>query len=198
MDSFFALPLSTPLTPISSSPADVILDDFIRPIVPIRTSVTYPSIFNVKPLIIPKVVTSIGVSSLFGPTTPFYYDSGIGENYLAQHETNVDLRYKFLDKWLYDDFPEILRMLKVDSSGVKVLSKSEAEKNDISKDSEDDLYKKSDFIGHEILTLHKNRKILDTICAKNNLKYYDLPHNLYFVRKAQGKYVMKKLEEMKK
>ena len=197
MDTFFAIPTSTHYTPLSPD-STVFVEDIITPIVPNVFS-TYHPIFN--PLgnpLVPRVVTKLGVTSVYAPTSAYYYDSGISENPLARHETNQDLRYKFLDKWLFEDYPEILRMLKVNGSSVTVVSKTEAEKNDISKDSVSDLEKKSDFIGYEILTLHKNGKILDTLCAKNNLKYFDLPHNEYFVRKAQSKYVLKKLEEMQK
>jgi len=144
------------------------------------------------------IATGLGYSTVYRPHGLYYYDSGIGENPLAQHETNVDLRYKFLDKWIYDDFPDILRMLKVEGNKVTVLSKADAEKNDISKDSESDLEKKSDYIGTEILTLNKNKKILNALCIKNNMKYYDLPHNEHYVRKAQGKYVKAKLSENQK
>lgn len=198
MDTFFAIPTSTQYTPLSPA-STVLIEDIVTPIVPARSLITsaYSSIYA-NPLVVPRVVTGLGVTNVYTPTNAYYYDSGVGENPLARHETNKDLRFKFLDKWLYDDFPELLRMLKVNGSNVSVVSKSEVEKNDISKDSEDDLVKKSDFIGYEILTLHKNGKILDTICRKNNLKYYDLPHNEYFVRKAQGKYVKDKLAEMQK
>jgi hypothetical protein len=209
MDTFFALPTSTtfsPFTPLSPA-SKVVIEDIVTPLIPVRTP--FNSYLNplldpllnplAKPLIIPKVVTGLGVTSLYGPTNAFYYDSGIGENSLAQYETNEDLRYKFLDKWLYDkEGAELLRMLKVDGNSVRVVSKSEAEKNDISKDSESDLEKKSDFIAYEILSLLKNKKILDALCMKNNLKYYDLPHNEYFVKRAQIKYVKKKLEELQK
>ena len=142
--------------------------------------------------------TTIGYPSVY-KSNPFYYDSGIGENPLAQHETNKDLRYRFLDKWLYnDDNQHILKMLRVDGKSVKVVSKSETERNDISKDSAQDLERKSDFIGEEILTLGKNKKILDALCRKNSIKYYDLPYNQKYVQRAQARYVKKKLEEMQK
>ena len=203
MDTFYAIPTSTTVTPLSSA-SSVFIDDVIRPIIPVRSVInTYPSVirdplglYTRDPLgLYPKVVSNISVANIYQPTSAYYYDSGIGENPLAIHETNQDLRYKFLDKWLYDDYPQIIRMLKVNGSNITILSKSEAEKNDISNDSEADLEAKSDYIGYEILTLNKNKKILDTLCQKNNLKYYDLPHNEYFVRKAQAKYIIKKLEE---
>lgn len=182
------------------SPSSVVIEDIITPILPVRTTLSnIPHISNI-PQIIPRVnvVTGVGVTSVYNPNSLFYYDSGIGESHLAQHETNVDLRYKFLDKWLYEDYPEILRMLKVEPGSVKVVSKNAEATNDISKDTEGDLERKSDFIGYEILTLEKNKKILDALCRKNNLKYYDLPHNEHFVRKAQSKYVKSKLEELRK
>lgn len=210
-DIFYAAPTSTTYTPLSPA-SKVVIEDIITPIVPIRTSWsssfntlnsfnTYDRI-NLNPgvtlsniPILPRVVSGFGI---FNPTRAYYYDSGIGENPIARHDTNTDLRYKFLDKWLVEDYQDILKMLRVDGNSVKVLSKDDSDKNDISKDSVKDIEQKIDFIGYEILTLHKNGKILDALCAKNNLKYYDLPHNSFFVKKAQAKYVKSKLEEMRK
>lgn len=202
MDTFFAIPTSTSYTSLSSSPS-VILQDIVTPIAPIVSSI-YPNAFvsPVRSVItnIPRVgfTTGFGLTTAYKNNNLYYYDSGIGENSLAQHETNRELRYKFLDKWLYEDYPDILRMLKVVGNKVSVLSKSDAENNDISKDSESDLEKKSDFIGMEILTTSKNKKILDTLTMKNNLKYYDLPYNEHYVRKEQAKYVKKKISAMQK
>lgn len=184
MDTFFAIPTSTTYTPLS--PSAVVVEDIITPIIPTRPY------FNLYP----RVVSTVGV---YPSNTLFYYDSGIGDNPVTQHEINEDLRYKFLDKWLHEDYPEILRMLKVEGSHVKVLSSANAESNDISKDSESIHDQKVDFIGYEILTLSKNKKILDSLVTKNShLKYYDLPYNEHFVKKEQAKYVKRKLEEMKR
>ena len=180
MDTFFATPISTTYTPLS--PASTIYQNGIyRPIVPNNQFYTN------------SIITSSGIPNVYRVANGLYYDSGIGENPVARHEINADLRYLFLDKWLYDEYPEILRMLKVEGNTCKVLSAADAKNNDISKDSESDLITKSNFIGHEILTLKKNGKILDTICRKNNIKYYNLHDNKYFVRKAQSKYVLSKL-----
>ena len=187
MDTFFAFPTSTTYTPLT--PSAVIVENVITPIIPRRPFMQ----------MYPKVVTNYGLTSLLAPSTAYFYDSsGIGENPLAQHETNTDLRYKFLDKWLYEDFPDIVKMLKVVNGQVDVLSENDAKDNDISNDDEDTLMKKSDFIGHEILTISKNLKILTKLVQKNNIKFYDLPYNEHFVKKEQGKYVKGKLKEMRK
>ena len=214
-DSFFAVPDNTTYSPFTSS--TVVIEDTLTPlfppILPYATrpyNQPYNQPYTTRTTFsnIPNVTYNYGYNYVYNPlpgvfnTIPgktYYYDSGIGENPLARHEMNVDMRYKFLDKWLYEDqYQNILKMLKVDNGSVKVLSKSASENNDISKDTEAELEKKSDFIGFEILTLNKNRKILDTMCVKNNLKYYDLPYNEKYVAKAQAKYVKGKLEEMQK
>lgn len=144
----------------------------------------------------PIIRTRFGVANLVNPSGLYYYDSGIGSNPLAQHETNVELRYKFLDSWLYDDFPDILRMLQVVNGSVRVVSPNEENNNNIANDTEKDLELKSDFIGMNILTLSKNKKLLSKFLEKNNLRWYDLVHNEHYVKKEQGKYVKNKLKEM--
>mgnify|MGYP006084817411 CR=1 FL=1 len=163
------------------------LSPYFTPLSPIITTRPYLSVY-------PSVVTNP-----YPYNNSFYYDSGVGENPHTQHEINNDIRYKFLDKYLHEDYPEILRMLKVSNGTVHVLSSSEAEKNDISKDTDSILEDKVDFIGSDILTYYKNQKILYSIVHKySGIKFYDLPHNTYYVKKEQAKYVKKKLKEMRK
>jgi hypothetical protein len=202
MDLYFLKPsYTTTITPLSPN---IVIEDVITPIIP-------TNIVPTKTIFTPYVNTNslnyyTPYANSLNYLTPgiglqqysYYYDTGIGENPLAQHETNQDLRYLFLDKWLYDDHSDILRMLKVDGNAVKVLSKEETEKNDISSDSESTLEKKSDFIGSNILTLSKNKKIMGEIIRKNNVKWYMLEHMRSYVSKQQGKYVKRKLEEMRK
>ena len=89
-------------------------------------------------------------------------------------------------------------MLKSSGGEIIVLSSEEADKNDISKDTDKILEDKIDFIGSKILTYTKNKKILLSIINKNTgIKYYDLPHNVHYVKKEQAKYVKSKLKEMK-
>lgn len=208
MSDFYAIPESSTYTPFSSPvTTSVVVEDILTPvsspILPVSPLFQGPNVvLNTGRTIlsnIPRVsvVGNLGVSTVYNPNSLFYYDS-IGDNPLATHKINTDLRYKFLDKWLHRDHSDILKMLRVDNGSVKVLSKSEAEKNDISKDSEKDLEKKSDFIGSEILTLGKNKKILTALCHKNNIRYYDLPHNEHYVSKSQARYVRRKLAEMQK
>lgn len=126
----------------------------------------------------------------------YYYDA-IGDNPLVEYNVNRQMRYKFLDKWLYNDYPEILKMMKVTNGTVRVVSKEEERNNDISKDTADEMQVKSDYIARNILTLNKNRKILMTLMRKHVIKIFDMNTNTYFVKKAQKKYVIKKLKELR-
>lgn len=208
MDDFYPIPESSTYTPFSSPvTTSVVVQDILTPVTSpiLPVSPLYPGpniVLNTGRTIlsnIPRVnvVGNLGVSTVYNPNSLFYYDS-IGDNPIATHKINTDLRYKFLDKWLHRDHSDILKMLKVENGSVKVLSKSETDKNDISKDSEKDLEKKSDFIGSEILTFGKNKKILSALCQKNNIRYYDLPHNEHYVSKSQARYVRRKISEMQK
>lgn len=179
MDTFYAVPTSTTYTPLNSTPS-VFVNGYVNPILPI------------KPILSPYVYTQ----TVLHPTRPFYYDSGVGENPVVQYNTNENLRYQFLDTWLYEEYPKLLKKLKVNDSKVYVVSVSEEKDNNIGNDTESVLEKKSDFIGREILTLSKNRKILEAMMLKNNLKWYDLPHNKHYVMHEQAKYVKRKLEAL--
>lgn len=193
MDTFLAIPSSSS---INLSP--IIVDSTV-PIINTATVVSSTPIVALEPLypvvnvteskLFPTVTTLLNPSS----STFYYYDSGIGSNPLAQHETNDYLRYKFLDKELVHEYKDILAMLKVDNGVVSVVKDG---KGDVG--SSEDVKKKIDFIGHEILTNSKNMKILKKIIEKNyHLRFYDLPHNEDVVFSTQAKYVKQKLREMR-
>ena len=127
-----------------------------------------------------------------------YDGSGIGENPNARYETAKDMRFKFLDTWLFDDYPNIVRKLIVRDGRVRVASAEEEKNNDVNLNSEKDLEAISDFIGDEILTVNKTLKVLDRMVVKNGIKFYDIPHNEKYVKKSFGRHVEKKLKKMQK
>lgn len=199
MDTFVAVPTTT--SSISLSPVIV---DTVVPIIE-TTTVTSPvvsTVATVQPLspvvaVEETLVFPNTASTFIAPSSTafLYYDTGVGSNPLAQHETNQYLRYKFLDDDLVGEYKEILSMLKVDGGMVKVLSEKESDNTTDSSL----LKKKVDFIGSEILTSGKNMKILKAIVNKNaHIHFYDLPHNPALVSSTQAKYVKSKLREMRK
>ena len=126
----------------------------------------------------------------------FNYDAGIGTNEWPRRQVNIEMRDIFFNKFY--EYSEILHLLKiVDGVVVVVKSSEEAQQNDISKDTVSALEQKKEYVRYNILTLSKNRKLLDEICRKNKLNNYDLPHNKYAVLHEQKKYIIKKLKQLR-
>ena len=176
----------SPLTPITLSPLP-----------PITTAVTQSVIVNNDPF---TVVTPIGPilhNLVSGPRYLVDVDTGINDNYIVQRDVTLSIMYKALDKWLYNDFPNVLKYLIVDKSGdVRVVkSKQEKDNNKVSSDSVDDLESKSDYIGENILTERSIRDILIRIMRELGLKWYELPHREQLLKDVIEKYIKKKLKK---
>lgn len=198
MDTFYAIPTSTTISADLNSGSSIV---FGTP-GPLLTSgyasgVVSPGVTFVREgetIYSPALLTNQMYPSLV--SGPYFYDA-IGNNPIVEHNVNRQMRYKFLDKWLYKDFPEILKMMKVDNGTVRVISKDEERNNDTSKDSVSDNQAKSDYIAHNVLTANKNRKILIELKRKHVIKIFDMNINTHFVKRAQKKYVIKKLNELR-
>jgi hypothetical protein len=133
-------------------------------------------------------------------TNNYSAQSSLETDPVVQYRVTKYIRYKFLDRWIPKYFENLLMLLSVDSKGnVKVLSKDDSGKNDISKDTERDIENKIDFIGDRILTFTKCYKILKKFSSRNNILFYELTKRLLqpHVRKQLGKYVSKKLKSMR-
>ena len=124
-----------------------------------------------------------------------YIDNGLGESPIVRYDITKETRNQFLNKWLYR-YPDILNMLIVKNGKVSVASKEEMKTNETATNTRADLEEKSSFIGYEILTFDKCKKILSKFCIKNTIGFYDIPHNHNPVKKTLAHYVKKHLREM--
>jgi hypothetical protein len=175
----------SPLTPITLSPA---------PPITTVSAVTQSVIVNNDPL---TVVTPIG-PVLYNLPNRYVVDvdTGMNDNYIVQRDVTLSIMYKALDKWLYDDFPNVLKYLVVDKGQVRVVkSMQEKENNKVSNDSVSDLERKSDYIGDNILTERSTRDILIRIMRELGLKWYELPHREQLLKDVIEKYIKKKLKK---
>jgi hypothetical protein len=124
-------------------------------------------------------------------------DSGMNDNPMAQLQMRDYIHYKFLDKWLREDFYSCMSRLKISGGKVVVIkNESEIKNNDISKLSEDDLEKMADFIEHNILDKVTTKKIIIQILEESGLKWYELPTNERLVKHVMAHYVTNKLKKM--
>jgi hypothetical protein len=200
ISTMFNTPLSTttvlsPLTPITVT--EVQKPTLFSPLSPLSFSpfstVTQSVVTNNNPL---TIVTPIGPQII--TTRPTYVvdiDTGMDDNYIVQRDVTRYFLYKTLDKWLYTEFPNVLKYLVVDKNGsVRVVkNEEEKEKNSVSKDSVDDLENKSDWIEEHILTETAMKEILMRIMRELGLKFYSLPHHENLVMDVIEKYLKKKL-----
>lgn len=102
------------------------------------------------------------------------YDPGNDNNYLVQSQITKDLRKKFINVWLLNDYPELLKYVK---KSIK------------------DTDEKIDYIRENILTMEKTRKILIKILYETDLKWYELPYFENLVKKTFAHYIKKKLKK---
>ena len=173
--------IGTPLSPLASTP-----------LVSISPSIaTYSAASDTV-----TVVTPINSGYYIRPRYADI-DTGLDNSSVVQKDITKYFRFKMLDKWIYSEFSEVLKYLKV--SGNKVdLVKSENEKNNnkLSNDSTHDLELKSDYIAENILTEYKTKRILMKIMAELNIKWYTLPQREDLVKEVMGKYLKKKFRKM--
>ena len=190
-------PVSTMFnTPYSSTTVLSPLTPFtLSPIGPMHQAVTQNVFVNNDQL---TLVTPIGPILYNAP--PLYrveIDTGLNDSYIVQRDVTLSIMYKVLDKWIYSEFPNVLKYLIVDKSDNVRIIKNDEEKdnNKISNDSVDDLEKKSDYIGEKILTESVTKEILIRIMRELGLKWYELPHREQLLKDVFEKYIIKKLKK---
>ena len=124
-------------------------------------------------------------------------DSGLNDNPMAQLQMREYIHYKFLDKWLREDFYACMSRLKITGGKVSVIkSDAEVKKNDISKLSEEELEMMADFVEEKILSKKTTRKIIIQILEQSNLKWYELPNNEELVKHVIAHYVSNQLKKL--
>jgi hypothetical protein len=115
-------------------------------------------------------------------------------NYYVQRDITRYLLYKTLDKWIFNEFPSILKYLVVEKDTVRVVkNEAEKEKNEISKNSSKENEMKADWIEENILGEDEMKDILRRIMIELGIKFYELPHRESLVMDVVEKYLKKKL-----
>lgn len=131
--------------------------------------------YNSSAIPVEKPLYSPLVYSKLSNIPAFEFDPANDNNYLVQKQITKYLQYKFLDKWIYEDFPELFKFVKIKSA-------------------KNDLEQKADYIEENILTTDKTRKILKKIMFENDLRWYELPYFESLVKKTFAHYIRKKLK----
>lgn len=187
-------PISTMFNTLSNSTT------ILSPLTPLTitqsplSTVTPSVIVNTDPL---TVLSPIRTPLLYRrPGFMIDIDTGVNDSYVVQRDVTKYLRYKTLDKWLYSEFPSVLKYLVVDKDNVRLVkNESERDNNKVSSNSVSELEAKSDYIGEHILTEEAMREVLIRIMRELGIKWYDLPHREDLVMDVVEKYIEKKLKK---
>jgi hypothetical protein len=188
-------PISTMFNTLTSSAT------VLSPLTPLTitqtpiSTVTQSVIVNNDPL---TIVTPIGPQLYFNrPGYVMDIDTGVNDSYIVQRDVTKYLRYKTLDKWIYTEFPNVLKYLVVDKDNVRIVkNESEHDNNKVSSNSTRELEAKSDYIADNILTESAMREVLIRIMRELGVKWYDLPYHEDLVMDVVEKYIEKKLKKM--
>lgn len=156
---------------------------------------------QVNPMSPPMITTTVvPTSSLYGQS--YYYpprmDNSLNSNYFEQKRTTQNLRYRILDKWFYqNELCYLLNYLKIENGRVKVIDNISEYKNSKScTDNANDIEKKTDYIGEEILDINTMRKLLIKICEELYISWTELTKKESIVVHVVEKYLRKKLKKM--
>lgn len=202
INTLFNSPFSTsttilsPLTPYSVrpvsplSPLSVSIPNHFSPI----STITQSIITNNNPL---TVVTPIGpIINTIRPSYIVDIDTGMEDNYNVQRDITKYLLYKTLDKWIFNEFPSVLKYLVVEKDSIRIVkNETEKENNDISKNSSAENEMKVDWIENNIFGEEEMKGVLKRIIIELGIKFYDLPHRENIVMEVVEKYLKKKLRK---
>lgn len=149
----------------------------------------------------PVINTTSIYPSLLVSTMPMVeVNTGLNENPFAQQQTTDYVRWKFLDKWLYDELCHLLKYLVITNGKVSVISSiNEYDgKTDECNETIESIEAKADFLEENILTINATRKALTLLATETGLKWYNFASKQYepIVIKYINRVVKRKLREM--
>ena len=186
----------SPNTPnLSLTPTSFTLNTTLSP--PFTTSLNTLSPFS--PLsttllnVNPNAISMLAVK----PTVYVDIDTGLNDSYVVQKDVTKYFMYKTLDKWIFNDFPSVLKYLVYKDGKVSLIKKlGDKENNEVSKDSEKALEAKADYIEDKLLNESKTREILIRIMRELGLKWFELPYREGLVKEVMERFLKKKLKKM--
>jgi hypothetical protein len=181
------------LTPTSMSINTVVSPPFTTTLNTFNTLNTLSSNTTTLLNVNPNALSMLAVK----PTVYVDIDTGLNDSYVVQKDVTKYFMYKTLDKWIYQDFPSVLKYLVYKDGKVSLIKKlADKENNEVSKDSEKALEAKADFIEEKILDESRTREILIRIMRELGLKWFELPYRENLVKEVMERFLKKKLKKM--
>lgn len=111
-------------------------------------------------------------------------------NYFVQKQTVEWVRDHVVKKWLYKEFPDVLKYLKIENGDIKIVDNvREMSENDIGKDTREDVKRKARFIKENMITIDIVKSILARITSEFRMSWADLLVDQKLLKRVFGKYL---------
>ena len=185
--------ISYPLSPTFRTYTTTLSPTYTTTLSPTYTTTLSPTLSTSIVGITPGNVSLLAVK----PTVYVDIDTGLNDSYIVQKDVTKYFMFKTLDKWIYTEFPSVLKYLVYKDGKVSLVKNiKNKEGNDVSKDGEKALEAKADYIENKILSESKTRAILIRIMKELGIKWFELPYRENLVKEVMERYLKKKLKKM--
>lgn len=163
-----------------------------------NSSVVYPLIYssdvvktkNTSPFLMVNPVGNTGVQYTYGRFTDLNKDKRIIK------QITKYFMYKILDKWIYNDFKNLLKYVKfIDGNPALIRDASELKSELVSSETSNDVEQKIDYLSKILINKKVIKHILKKIVNENNIQWTQLGKNKSSVKKIIRKYLQSKLED---
>jgi hypothetical protein len=180
-------------TPLSPTYTGTFSPPYTTTLSPTYTTTLSPTLSTSIIGITPNNISLLAVK----PTVYVDIDTGLNDSYIVQKDVTKYFMFKTLDKWIYTEFPSVLKYLIYKDGKVSLVKNiKNKEGNDVSKDGEKALEAKADYIENKILSESKTRSILIRIMKELGIKWFELPYRENLVKEVMERYLKKKLKKM--
>ena len=127
-------------------------------------------------------------------TSGFYKD--LNKDKHVQKTLTKYYFYKIVDKWIYNELLPLLAFIEIKANKPTLINSLEDyDIQKLSKDSDDDIKAKAEYMEKIILTKDMVRHVLKKICNQNNINWYNLNKHENKIKTVFYNYIMDKLKE---
>ena len=133
-------------------------------------------------------------------TSGFQYSYGrytdLNKDKSIQKKVTKYFLYKILDKWLYNDFRNILAFVKMsDGKPSLIRSMSDYKPESISSDSVENIEKRIDYLEKILINKKLVKHVLKKVISENEIGWVELNKHKPLIKKILKKYISSKLED---
>jgi hypothetical protein len=162
----------------------------------VYTSISMPIIYTKEDL--KKTSPYVAVSPIGNSAVQYTYGrfTDLNKDKSVQKKITKYFLYKILDKWLYDDYRNILAFVKItDNKPSLIRSMNEYKPESLSSDSVENIEKRIDYLEKILINKKLVKHVLKKVISENNIEWIHLNKHKSLIKKILKKYINSKLEQ---